>query len=344
MTVTRTTASHTLFEELSRFRERPDATVGRDMAASRYLTSRPYRHEFRRWAVWDRAGGPEDTVVIAGSGRSGTTWVEEIANSDGTARIVFEPFRASEVPVIRELGEYTYLRAGDERFVDVVGRVLSGYPRHNRWVNHQNYTHVAHWRIVKEIRAHCLLGWMHEHFPQTPMIFVVRHPVMVAASQERMGWRDRLGRFTAQPELVADHLAPYLDVIQGLQTPWQRLVGHWCVENLVAFRTVGAPRAALVVYEELLLDPSRAAGPVLEALRRPTAASLEDATSRPSKMARHDSAVRHGGDLLHSPYARVPESKRREALEITDAFGFGEIFGDDPVPDVDAARHLWARD
>jgi hypothetical protein len=60
-------------------------------------------------------------------------------------------------------------------------------------------------------------------------------------------------------------------------------------------------------------------------------------------MARHDSAVRHGGDLLHGPYARVPEWRRREALEITDAFGFGEIFGDDPEPDVDAARRLWAR-
>lgn len=310
------------------------------MGTSRYLTSRPYRHEFRRWAVWDRGGGPEDAVVITGSGRSGTTWVEEIANSDASARIVFEPFRTSEVPQVRALGEYTYLRPDDDRFVDLVGEVLSGHPRHNRWVNHQNFTHVAHRRIVKEIRIHCMLGWMHVHFPQTPIVFVVRHPVTVAASQERMGWSDRIDRFRAQPELVSDHLAPYLDVIADLQTPWQRLVGHWCIENLVAFRTVGSGAAALVLYEELLLDPSRAARPVLDVLGRDAGSAVTD---RPSKMARHDSAVRHGGDPLRDPYQRIPSSRRREALEITDAFGFGDVFGDDPVPDGDAARRLWAR-
>lgn len=314
------------------------------MRASDLLTTRPYRHEFRRWAVWDRGGGPEDAVVIAGSGRSGTTWVEEIANADRSARIVFEPFRASEVPLVRPIGEYTYLRPGDGRHVDVVRQLLSGQPRHNRWVNHQNYTHVASWRIVKEIRAHCLLGWLHAAFPQTPIIFVLRHPVTVVASQERMGWRDRLDRFTAQPELVADHLTPYLNVLESLRSPWQRLVGHWCVENLVALRTLGQTRAALVMYEELLLDAERATRPVLEVLGREDAHQLTDAAGRPSKMARHDSAVRHGGDALREPFARVPDARRREALEITDAFGFGDIYGDDPVPDVEAARRRWAVD
>jgi Sulfotransferase family len=294
--------------------------------------------------VWDRGGGPEDAVFIAGSGRSGTTWVEEIANADHSARIVFEPFRVKEVPQVRGLAEYTYLRPDDERYVDVVGAVLSGYPRHNRWINHQNYTHVAHRRIVKEIRAHGWLGWMRRRFPQTPLIFLIRHPVMVIASQQRMGWKDHLGRLLEQPELVADHLQPHLGVLESLETPWQRMVGHWCVDNLVAFRTVGAALGTLVMYEEFVIDHKRASQPLLQALGRSMdAATVAEAVARPSKMARHDSAVRHGGDSLNDPFSRVPAAQRREALEIVSALGFGDIYGDDPLPDFDAARRLWGK-
>lgn len=314
------------------------------MRASRYLTSRPYRYEYRRWAVWDRGGGPEDAVFIAGSGRSGTTWVEEIANADHSARIVFEPFRVKEVPQVRSLPEHTYLRPDDVRYVDLVRAVLSGHPRHNRWINHQNVAHVTRRRIVKEIRAHGWLGWMRHHFPETPLIFLIRHPVMVVASQQRMDWSDHLDRLLEQRDLVDDHLRPHLSLLESLETPWQRMVGHWCVDNLVAFRTVGAGLGTLVMYEEFVTDPDTASTPLLRALGRTMdPATLAEAVARPSKMARHDSAVRHGKDSLRDPFSRVPEAQRREALEIVAAMGFGDVYGNDPLPDFDAARRLWGR-
>ena len=311
------------------------------MRLARFVTSRPYRHEYRRWAVLDRAGGPEDAVVIAGSGRSGTTWVEELINSDGSARILFEPFRSSEVPALRSIGEYRYLRQDDERYVTDVERLLSGYPRHNRWINHQNYARIARWRIIKEIRAHGLLGWTRAHFPDTPMVFVMRHPITVAASQQRMGWRDRLAQFTSQPELVHDHLAPHLDIVESLQTPWQRLIGQWCIENMLALRTLGASDAALVLYEELLTDPA-----ALDAVRTAVGRGVAEPTrevhlAKPSKMARADSAVRHGGDLLAAPFMAVTSDQRRQAMEICAAFGLDDIYGDDPLPNVAAARRRW---
>lgn len=293
--------------------------------------------------VWDKGGGPEDAVVIAGSGRSGTTWVEEIVNAGHWARVMFEPLRVSEVPQTRPLGAYRYVRPGDSRYVGIVDRLLSGHPRHNRWVNHQNYTRIARRRIVKEIRAHCMLAWMQSAFPSTAMVFTVRHPVTVVASQERMGWRGHLEQFTSQPDLVADHLAPLMPTLEGLETPAQKLAGHWCVENLVAFRTLGATRATLVTYEALAADPAAWSQRILSAVgRADEIATLGDVGRRPSKMAHPDSVVRHGGDAVADAFTRVPQSTRRQVLEVVQACGLGHLYGDDARPDLEAVARFWS--
>ncbi|HEX5016218.1 MAG TPA: sulfotransferase, partial [Actinomycetes bacterium] len=312
------------------------------VSRSRFLTTRPYRHEYRRWVTWDRGGGPEDTVVIAGSGRSGTTWVEEIANAGHWARVMFEPFRVSEVPELRSVGAYTYLRPGDTRYVSVVGELLSGHPRHNRWINHQNFTRISRRRIVKEIRAHCMLGWLADAFPQTTIVFAVRHPVTVVASQQRMGWRAQVEHFVSQPDLVTDHLASLMPTLSALDTPTQQLAAQWCIENLVSFRTLGPSRATLVPYERLAADPAEWTGRILGAVGRADEASaLREVGGRPSKMARTDSVVKHGGDVVVDAYNRVPEETRRQVLEVVEACGFGELYGDDPVPNVDVIERYW---
>jgi hypothetical protein len=289
--------------------------------------------------VWDRGGGPEDAVVIAGSGRSGTTWVEEIVNAGRWARVMFEPLRVSEVPELRPLGAYTYLRPGDTRYLELVERLLSGHPRHNRWVNHQNYTRVATRRIVKEIRAHGMLAWLSAAFPRTPVLFAVRHPVTVVSSQQRMGWRAQLQRFTSQPELVNDHLSSIIGVIEEIETDAQALAAHWCIENLVAFRTMGGTAATLVPYESLVADPTAWTSRILDAAGRGTA--VVGAGTRPSKMAHADSVVRHGGDAVTDSFARVDASTRRQVLDVVAACGLGDLYGDDPRPDVEAIDRLW---
>jgi hypothetical protein len=255
---------------------------------------------------------------------------------------MFEPLRVSQVPEMRPLGAYTYLRPGDSRHVKRVERLLSGHPRHNRWVNHQNYTRVATRRVVKEIRAHCMLGWLQSAFPQTPMVFVVRHPVTVVASQERMGWRGHVDRFLSQPELVSDHLASIATTLEGLQTPIQKLAAHWCIENLVALRTLGATQATLVSYEDLAADPATWTPRILAAVGRvDVAADLGEAGARPSKMAHADSVVRHGGDAVADAFRRVPEATRRQVLDVVEACGLGGLYGDDPSPDAAALEELW---
>ena len=207
--------------------------------------------EMRRWSYLDLGGGTEDTVLVAGSGRSGTTWIEELLNRNNDFRIMFEPFWGKQVREVRHFSDHQYLPPGnnDSRFVEPAGRILSGHVR-NRWIDHQNTAHLPRRRLVKEIRANNWLGWAADHWPHMPVIFIVRHPMAVVSSGKTLGWGDGLDRLLAQPNLLADHLDPDSEgYVRSLTDPWQRAIARWCIENLVPFRTLGPTRATLVLYE-----------------------------------------------------------------------------------------------
>jgi len=77
----------------------------------------------------------EKTIVLLGSGRSGTTFLSNIINYKNDYRYMFEPFRYSKVKIIKNLGNVVYLRK-NERYL-IIKKVLSGKIQ-NSWINHLN--------------------------------------------------------------------------------------------------------------------------------------------------------------------------------------------------------------
>jgi hypothetical protein len=148
-------------------------------------------------------------VFVAGSGRSGTTWLSELLLSGTQRRYVFEPLsrHVPQTAVFHRDLVKLYLRPDGEypEHVAAMRDVLTGRVR-NRWTERFNRRIVAEGRLVKEIRANLLLGWLQTNFPGMPIVLLLRHPCAVAASFVREGWVGRLGDLLAQPDLVADHL------------------------------------------------------------------------------------------------------------------------------------------
>src|SRR5579872_7287496 len=57
-----------------------------------------------RWGwlpVFERRLGPQHAVLIAGSGRSGTTWLAQVVNHDHSYRYYHEPFGPAVSPALR---------------------------------------------------------------------------------------------------------------------------------------------------------------------------------------------------------------------------------------------------
>jgi hypothetical protein len=300
--------------------------------------------ELRRWSYVDLGGGPEDTVLVAGSGRSGTTWVEELLNRNNDFRILFEPFWGKQVREVRHFSDHQYLPPGndDPLFVEPVGRILSGRVR-NRWIDHQNTARLPRRRLVKEIRANNWLGWAADHWPRMKVVFIVRHPIAVVSSGKSLGWDDGLGRLLAQPNLLSDWLdADGEEYVRSLTDPWQRAIARWCIENLVPFRTLGPTRATLVLYEALASRSEAEIDRILEAVGQRRDERLAEATVRPSRLARSGTSPATANPTDRW-LASVNAMQRRQAVDVIERLGFGEVFGDDPMPDAVAAHRLWAQ-
>ena len=301
--------------------------------------------ELRRWSYLDLGGGPEDTVFIAGSGRSGTTWVEELLNRNNEYRILFEPFWGRHVPEVRNFSDHQYLRPDndDSDFVQPVQRILSGRVR-NRWIDHHNTVRLPRKRMVKEIRANNWLGWAADHWPRMPMLFIARHPMAVVSSSSTLGWGDGLDRLLAQPALLEDHFDDdTAEYVRRLTDPWQRAIARWCIENWIPFRTLGPTRSSLVIYEAIASQSADDIGRLLEAVGQVDDERLAQAIERPSRLAR--SGTSHAG-APHSQARwmdRIEGAQRRSAVSVISRLGFGEVYSDDPMPDIEAAQRLWAQ-
>src|SRR3990167_10571090 len=97
--------------------------------------------------------GPVDaTTFIAGMGRSGTTWVEEVINYNHDYRIIFEPFHAFRVADAFCFKYHNYIRPEtvDPTLEKQARIILSGHVQ-NSWTDHDKKSLRYSKRIIKDI-------------------------------------------------------------------------------------------------------------------------------------------------------------------------------------------------
>ena len=278
------------------------------------------------------------SVFLAGSGRSGTTWASEIVNHRREYRFVFEPFYPERVPLCRGFLRKQYLRPDDRRgeYLGPARKILSGGLR-NAWTDRFHRRFVARRRLIKDIRANLLLGWMRANFPGMPMILLLRHPCAVAASKLALGWKDNLAGVMAQEELVEDHLRPFESEILKANTDFERHVFLWCIENYVPLRQLSPDDVHLVFYENLLAGPEKEIPRLFAFLGRDFDDRVYGTLDRPSPLSR-DGAT--GDRTLDGWRGVVGEARTKRAVEILGLFGLDRVYGEDPMPDPEGAYAL----
>ena len=287
-------------------------------------------------------GGPDlaegdhtDTVFLAGSGRSGTTWLSDLINHDSGYRRIFEPFHPRKVRDFRGFGSKQYLRPGDRRdeFLAPARRALTGGLR-SGWAD-RGGAPGARRRLVKDIRANLLLGWLAENFPGMPIVLLMRHPCAVVSSRIALGWRDNLDETMAQADLIEDHLLPVEGRIRSARDPFERHLFLWCIDNYVPLRQFSPGGIHLCFYENLLIDPEPELRRLFTFLGQDFDDRVLDKLERPSFTSSRGS--RPSADGWRS---RVGGGQVARTGEVLALFGLDRVYGPGATPDPAGALAL----
>src|SRR5262245_5189628 len=125
-------------------------------------------------------GDYRQSVFLAGVGRSGTTWLEQVINTRNDYREMFEPFHPEKTPARAAFKVHQYLREDcrDPRYLGPATWIVTGRS-HSPWIDRFNHRHLARRRLIKDLRANLLLKWLHARFTGMPLLLMLRHPCAV---------------------------------------------------------------------------------------------------------------------------------------------------------------------
>ncbi len=237
-------------------------------------------------------GARDAPMVIAGSGRSGTTWVLDVLATSFNLRPIFEPLnpyavkeaeayagryvpRGADIPGMDAFFEKIF--AGDlyTSWTDLRFHPSSLLPERGNLADMDTYKLMLHrWAhalkqyrtygpcrareqiIVKFIRANLLLGWLSARF-DAKILFLCRHPGAVAESKLRLGgdsWdpETMLGTYRRDNRIGDLRGGRYRDLLERNLTPTQALTLHWCIENQTPLEEATENGYLVVHYEDLV--------------------------------------------------------------------------------------------
>jgi hypothetical protein len=289
---------------------------------------------------------PSASVILAGKGRSGTTWMGNIINYKRDYRYVFEPFFPREVEICRHFGPKRYIRPDSPAplYKDPIEKVLSGRVR-NDWTdsgNYKNSRRLFSKRLIKSIRATLFLKWIKNHYPKVPIILALRHPCAVVNSIKRQGWGTVLQVMISQEELVEDFLTPFLSQINDAQNEFERHIFSWCIENYVILKQFREGEIHLLFYEHLWQNPEQETEELFNFLGKKRSGRALRAVRKPSKTtgAKSREAIVSGKDVLGKWRKHFTADQIERAVEILSVFGLDQIYTDDLIPSKSGALSI----
>ena len=312
--------------------------------------------------------------LIAGYGRSGTTWVQDVMATANSLRTVFEPLHPD---VIHDAEKYAHAfrTSGDEdlELYEFLQKYFCG-DFHSLWVDYRvrmdlilpSSSDLNSWRcyirclrrireagidyfryrgqrnienrIVKLVRANMMLSWLKTNF-DARIVLLVRHPAAVVMSQLNSPqiWkpRSRIARYRADPRLLDELDARTRRLIFENVDDLEAVTLSWCIENAISIRQAKEQDICVVYYEHLSQRG------ISEWRRIMTALELQiepdnDLISRPSQQTSGDQASDR--DLV-SQYAswmnRIDEKTANRIQEILDATRTSVYRVDQALPQLD---------
>jgi hypothetical protein len=298
-----------------------------------------FYHRLRNWLIYplysrvyqDRNRDISRCILLAGTARSGTTWMADLISSQIRARVMFEPFHSQKIPEISNINYFQYLRpeTRNDELLAYCRKVFSGAIR-DKWIDRQISSLFPKYRIIKEIRANLFLRWIHNNFLNIPILFLIRHPCAVVLSRMQLNWATDgdIEYFLSQDTLVEDFLVDKFDLIANANSPEEKHALIWCISNLVPLTHFSPGELNIIHYENLCLQPEIEIPRIFQIIGLDYDEMIFSSLDNPSRTVTRDSAVMHGLDRITQWKSKLSPQQIHNILSVVESFELDYLYGD----------------
>ncbi len=272
---------------------------------------------------------PDDSVILASSGRSGSTFLAGLLNWDQQFRYLFEPLHPSWVKQFGNQPKQPYLPAGSDNaaLLKDVSDAYSG-ALSNPWIDQYNPQRNPDRRLVKVIRGNLTLAGYTEKFPRSKCIFLLRNPLAQALSAVRGNWKLDPTSFGRQPEFRAKYPELVQHLNQCPSDPFLRAITFWCVENLIPLVELNFSKIKHLRYEDLVTNPQQQIAGLFEYIGKDFDQRVLDLVDVRSKTTR----ATDKGNPLTRWKTILSDEQQGQASQILQDFGLDSLYDDQGLP------------
>lgn len=279
-----------------------------------------------------------NTTFLAGTGRSGTTWVTNIINYRNNYRYIFEPFNPYRVKICQNFKYRQYLRPNNRGrdFLNPAFAILTGRVK-GVWMDSHNTCFISNKRLIKDIRANHILKWIHDNFLEVRLILLLRHPCAVASSKLKLVWGTHLEEFLSQEDLMEDFLYPFKGEIENANSVFEKHIFLWCIENYVPLKQFRSDDIHLAFYENFCECPEYEIDRLFSFLGETYDKRIFEMLDKPSSQIRNHSALISGENLVNGWKKSITADQIRRSNEILSLFGLEGIYDHNSIPNINNA-------
>lgn len=283
----------------------------------------------------------QDVILISGTPRGGTTWVNEVLCNDKKVFNLWEPLHPFSFQDYFGDGnkywfeKYLPVDSSNKKLSNFFSDLLEGnfiteklLDRNGKFKSYENCDKF----LIKFCRLNEMLPWFVQKFPGYKVLQIDRNPIAVVSSQMKHGaWSLKKENIENFKKLDGDYYCPefynqFKKIVEEISYPEEFLAAKYCLSLIPSLNARKSSNVYTVKYEDLFLKPEKEFTEVYRFLGLDVPNDLLSLVKKPS------STTKPGSNITSSPKDQLLTWKRNlnddqyeRIMTVLNKFGFNQI-------------------